>query len=418
MKIIHVNFSDFSGGAAVAVSRISQAINSKSVTSEIIAINKKNTQEKIDISLSGIFFNFTRKIKNKISNLILKIFLKSNNQGLHSLAFFNNSSTLKKINQSNADIVNLHWINAEMLSIENITKINYPVVWTLHDMWPFSGAEHYPNDTRWKYGYFKKNKLDARFGIDLNLIVWKKKLISWKKPIYIVVNCNYMHSLVKQSYLMRHWPVTLIPNPIDTNFWRPQSKIFSRRRLNIPVNKKYILFFYGSHFDALRKGNDLLFSCLSEIKLPADHYEILLIGKDPEGLKVPNKYKVNYFPHTSNIFFLKLIYNAADLVLILSRQETLINVGVEAHSCGIPIVAFNVGGLSDIVEHKATGYLAKPFDVHDIAKGIHFIFSSKKNSTILATSCRKKALREWAFHQIGKKYINLYKMIISQSFQE
>ena len=85
------------------------------------------------------------------------LFLKTKNPILHSPSFLS-SSWVKKINSSDADIVNLHWVQHEMLSVSDISKIKKPLVWTLHDMWGFCGAEHISWDKRWLDGYNVDNR--------------------------------------------------------------------------------------------------------------------------------------------------------------------------------------------------------------------------------------------------------------------
>ena len=116
--------------------------------------------------------------------------MKTNN--LISLPAILPSSWIKKINESTADIVNLHWTQHEMLSISDISKINKPVVWTLHDMWGFCGAEHISWDDRWEKGYNKNNRPTHESGFDLNKWTWKRKIKYWKKPIQIITPSNWL----------------------------------------------------------------------------------------------------------------------------------------------------------------------------------------------------------------------------------
>jgi len=180
MKVIHISFSDLSGGAAVAAYRIHKAQLSIGIDSEFW-VEKAISGDFTVKNKGSAVLNFGKLVFPKV---IFKLF-RTENKILHSLALFP-SFLIKKINESNADFVNLHWIQNEMLSIEDIKKIKKPIIWTLHDMWAFCGAEHYTDDLRWQEGYFNQNRPNYEKGLDLNKWVWKRKLRNWKKPFTIV----------------------------------------------------------------------------------------------------------------------------------------------------------------------------------------------------------------------------------------
>ena len=152
---------------------------------------------------------------------------------MHSPQIFSSPFWLKAINESDADIIHLHWFQNEMISVSDISKIKKPLVWTLHDMWGFCGAEHISYDRRWKEGYLKKNRPVGEGHFDLNRWTWIRKKKYWKDPINIITPSDWMKQNVKISYLMKKWPVYSIPNAIDMKIWKPVDKNLSR---NIPYH--------------------------------------------------------------------------------------------------------------------------------------------------------------------------------------
>ena len=171
MKVIHLSNSD-SGGAGIAAYRIHKSLTKIGVNSEMwvnVSINKDNSV-KSSKNIFKKFFNFTRRNSKKT----LMLFLKTKNPILHSPSFLS-SSWVKKINSSDADIVNLHWVQHEMLSVSDISKIKKPLVWTLHDMWGFCGAEHISWDKRWLDGYNVDNRPNYEIGFDINRWTWLRK---------------------------------------------------------------------------------------------------------------------------------------------------------------------------------------------------------------------------------------------------
>ena len=271
------------------------------------------------------------------------------------------------VNFSDFDIVHLHWIQHETLSIRDINKINKPIVWTLHDMWAFSGAEHLCWDDRWREGYLKTNRPLHEKGFDLNRWTWERKKKYWKKPIQIVTPSNWLGNCVTKSSLMKNWPVSVIHNPIDINFWKPQDRTISRKELGLPKDIPLLLFgaIYGEK--EFHKGFDLLINSLKKLERNKYFEKLgLVFFGSYDQKKLPKlNFPTHYMNYINDDSKLCMLYSACDALVIPSRQDNLPNNGIEAHSCGTPVVAFNIGGLSDIVDHKQTGYLANPFDVDE-----------------------------------------------------
>ena len=177
MKIYHFSSNNNKGGAARAASRIHYALLKLGFDSTMFVDKLDMPSERVygPKSVLDIFF---AKVRSKLANLVLKS-LNTQNEGQHSVSIFS-SRWLKFINESDADVIHLHWINREMLSISDIGKIEKPIVWTLHDMWSFSGAEHLCEDRRWEEGYSNNNRPSHEKGLDLNRWVFKRKLKHWK----------------------------------------------------------------------------------------------------------------------------------------------------------------------------------------------------------------------------------------------
>ena len=177
MKILHLSTSELIGGAAIAASRLNKSLNkkSKNIESKMFVIYKQ-TDDCDVFEMGGKFQKITTSFKNVLSSKIQKLQFKDN-KVLHSLSLIP-SNLSKMINKSDFDIINLHWVQGEMISIEDIGRIKKPIIWTLHDAWAFSGTEHFQNfknDTRFIDGYFKKNKLITSKGLDLDRFTWIRK---------------------------------------------------------------------------------------------------------------------------------------------------------------------------------------------------------------------------------------------------
>lgn len=411
MKIVHFNKSDLHGGAARAAYRIHHALRKIDINSTMQVDNAVSEDWTVQTSES-LIYDLIKKIHRLISKTIKRL-LRTKNLILHSPAIFS-SGRDRKINNSNADIVHLHWIQGEMLSIKEIGKITKPIVWTLHDMWAFCGAEHYTENNRYKDGYVKYNRPNDEEGFDLNRWTWNKKCKSWKRPIHIVTPSHWLADCAKSSYLMKDWSVTVIPNAIDTDQWKFINKGYARSILTLPENKKLLLFGAMGGGSDLRKGFDLLLSALQVLKEQVAEIELVIFGqlepREPLHLGFP----IHYMGHLYDDVSLNLLYSAADIMLIPSRQDNLPNTGVESLASGTPIVAFDTCGLSDIVKHCKTGYLAEAFDINDFAKGIAWILENDQRYEILSNNSRQFAVNNFSYSVVAGKYRTLYEKVMEQ----
>jgi glycosyltransferase involved in cell wall biosynthesis len=299
-----------------------------------------------------------------------------------------------------------------MFSVSDISRIKKPIVWTLHDMWAFCGAEHYTEEYRWKVGYENYNRPVYERGFDLNKWTWKRKKRLWKNGIPIVTPSIWLGDCVKNSNLMSKWPTTIIPNPINNLVWKSMEKKLARNFLNLPENKTLLLFgAMGGSIDP-RKGFDLLKESLHFIRNNDNNIELVVFGQSSPKSPPELGYPIHFVGHLNDEISLRILYSSADVMIIPSRQDNLPNTGLEAQVCGLPVVAFNIGGMPDIVAHKKTGYLAKPFDTKDLADGISWVLSDISLHKSIQENSRKRAIELWSEDIVGKKYITLYESVI------
>lgn len=412
MKVLHLNKSDIQGGAARAAYRIHHALRKADLDS-FMQVDNATTGDWTVQAPKSLIHDLVIKLYRVIAKGICFL-LKTENPIIHSPAIFASGRT-KKINQSDADIVHLHWVQGEMLSIAEIGKVNKPMVWTLHDMWAFCGAEHYTEDKRYILGYKENNRPNYEQGFDLNRWIWNRKCKYWEKKIHIVAPSQWLADCARKSYLMKNWPISVIPNAIDTESWRPIDKLYARSLLSLPSDKKLLLFGAMGGGDDPRKGFDLLLAALQNLKQQTIDIELIIFGqlapKNPPGLGFP----IHYMGHLHDDISLRLLYSAADIMLVPSRQEVFGQTASEAHACGTPVVAFNTCGLPDIVKHQQTGYLAKAFDTDEFAKGILWILQDIIRYETLSKNARQYAVENFSYPFVAEKYKALYKRIMDES---
>jgi len=409
VRIAHLNYSDSIGGAARASRRIHQALLSVGVDSRMWVVKNVEGDSSTLCPTDSMFklgTIFRPHAAKKFEN-----FFSGKKQGLSTSIFPSRWPQL--INSSNDDIAHLHWVCSEMMSIEDIGRIRKPIVWTLHDMWAFCGSEHVASNEDWKTGYKNNNKDKIICGLDLDRWTWKRKFEAWKLPIQIVTPSRWLADCVRNSELMNKWSVTTIPNPINTDLWSPIEKNQARQILGLSVTSNIVLFGAIGGGQVGYKGFDLLQGALLSLKERLVNLEILIFGQNKQPDSPDLGFPTTYYGHLYDEISLRLLYCAADVLVIPSRVDNFPNTGVEAAACGTPIAAFDTCGLSDIITHEKNGWLAKPFDIEDLAKGISWILEDQARQSRLGKAARDMAVDHFSYRKIAAQYEALYEQVIN-----
>lgn len=416
MKILHLSHSDIAGGAARASYRLHEALLKSNIDSNMMVRNKYSNNWSVS-GPNSVFEKLLNKIRAPIGKKI-DSFQKTKNNNFHSGGWVpSNWSSI--INRSDYDIVHLHWISNETMSIADIGKIKKPIIWTMHDMWPFTGSEHYaPDDeiSRWKHGYNKSNKPLEHKGLDIDRIVWQKKIKKWHScdNFHLISPSKWLAECAQQSVLFQHTPISVIPNTLDTDIFKPLDSHFCRQAFNLPPDKHIILFGAIGGTSDLRKGYDLLTTALQQLskKVNINDFLCVIFGQDPPKITSNLPFTTKWVGHISDDITLSLLYNSASVMIVPSRQEAFGQTASEAQSCGCPVVSFASTGLTDIVQHMETGYLANAFDPIDLANGIQFVLKDKLNNNNLSINAYKRSKLLYSQDVVVQQHVNLYQEII------
>ena len=388
IKVIHIAYSDYIGGASRAALRIHKSLlKSNEVYSDLYVINKsleKNTNVH-KIEKNNIIYLF-KLLFNKVIN---KFFI-----GKMSILSLNIFSSLKGnfLNNLDFDVVHLHWINNETISIKEISKIKKKIIWTCHDMWPFLGAYHYMDKTN-KYGI---NFIDK---IILNL---KKKYLLNKKINFVGVS-SWVKGEINKSIFQNNNSY-FINNPIDENLWKISN--FNEFRKDHNLNFNDFLIGIGNLEENLteRKGINELESALETLKNKNFKFKLIEFGNEKNSSFFKKFETISFGKILSDKLLLK-IYNNLDVFLLPSKLEAFGQVATEAIFCGTPVVGFSNTGLNDIIIHKKNGWLADNFSPLQLAKGIEFIYDSKLDRN----SVRNTIIKKFSYESISQQYISVYK---------
>jgi glycosyltransferase involved in cell wall biosynthesis len=361
-------------------------------------------------------------------NRLYRTRFRPSNQTLHSTAWLP-SGYLSELNANSQGyhLLHLHWLGDWMLSIEEIGELALPVVWTMHDQWAFLGSEHYTNPAqpsepshcinRYQHSYHKSCRPSYEQGPDVNRRTWLRKRRSWRKPMNIICPSRWMAECAQNSSLMHDWNIQVIPYPIDLASWAPADRRIARQLLNLPLDSLLILFGATGGASDPRKGGNLLFEALRILAgrpmfSSMDSVQLIVFGEhrplNPPEIGFP----IHYEGTVADQLRLRLLYSAADIFLLPSYQDNLPNTGLEAHACGLPIVAFQSTGLLDIVEHQVTGLLAEAFDPASFALAIETLLLDPSKRAQMGIAARQRAERLWSPSRIAAMHAEFYHSVL------
>ncbi len=413
MKILHVNTSDIQGGAARAAYRLHQGLLQAGVDSQMLVQTKFSDDFTVIGPVSKISKSIGR-IRSTLDQLPLKLY-PNKKKALFSPAWLPFSRALNGIRTVNPDIVHLHWIAEGYLRLEDLARIKKPIIWSLHDMWAFTGGCHYDSGCG-KYlqecsvcpvlGSSKEN--------DFSRKVFSRKNRVYLKIPNLTINglSRWLADCAKSSTLLSKRRVVNLPNLLDTHVFRPLPQQQAKEILGLSSQKKHILFGAVDATGDRRKGFNLLSQMLN--KLENSNIELMVFGSS-KPINAPDfPFLTSYLGRLQDDISLRVLYSAADVVVVPSRQENLSNVIMESLSCETPVVAFDIGGNHDMIKHKVNGYLAQPLDPIDLAKGVEWVLNYP-NPEKLSKNTRWKVISEFNTNIVIPKYTELYNKVLMKS---
>jgi glycosyltransferase involved in cell wall biosynthesis len=320
-----------------------------------------------------------------------------------------------------ADVLHLHWTNGGYLSIKNLEqllKTGKPVVWTLHDMWAFTGGCHYSGEcdhfiNQCGNCWMLRDAGDS----DLSFSGWLRKadLLKAAKNMVFVTCSHWLADVARTSSLLKDFRIETIPNPIDTAIFSAKDTTAARTKWGINPKSKIILFGAANIMDR-RKGISYLMDALNDLKNNYDNVqdiEIVIFGKNKSfdtGLFPFKVYEVGIISSQAD---LAELYSLADVFVSPAIEDNLPNTVMEALACATPVVAFNTGGIPDMVEHLQNGYLAEFKSATDFAAGIHYVLDGERRD-FLSINARQKVVDTFTNEKVAEQYMAVYQSILKK----
>ncbi len=408
MKILHVSHSDIHGGASIAMLRLHKALNEYGIESTVLVGKKKSH----DSGVLGPQSTITTKVCDLRNYLTLPLHIYHGLDRPAPLSFNILPSGLhNKINQMDVDVVNLHWICRETISISEIAKIKCPIVWTLHDMWPFIGVEHYAELTPKDMGNYLNLRNQGRLG----KWAWKRKLKNWtNKSINVISPSTWLSKYAESSPIFANSEIETIPNCVDIEIFKPMDKTLAKKALGLNVDKKYILFGALSSTSEPRKGFKELTDAIKILSTKLRNTELLVFGSTTSSYDLDNLIPTHYLGSIHKESSIAALYNASDIFVAPSLQDNLPNTIMEALACGTPCVAFRVGGIQELISHGYNGLLAPARDSQALGDCI-FKLLVQDSLKVISANARSSAEARYSPKVVSKAYECFYSKILKKT---
>jgi glycosyltransferase involved in cell wall biosynthesis len=416
MKVLHFSTSDNNGGAARATYRLHNGLNQKGIESRMFVRDKYFDSDSV---IRYKFPSGSKRLEYRLRKYFIendfKQYLSKRPRGCE--VFSDDRSPLKpgfKEQLPETDIYHLHWISGLVDLQDFFNKIMKPVVWTLHDMFPFTGGCHYNSGCE---NYRQKchhcPQLGSKTEKDLSYKIWLRKLkaiSNFKSSIIIRADSVWLADEARKSYLFKDMDIEPIHYGIETDEFVPSEKTACRRALNIPLSSRVIVF-GAPGIDNPRKGFFQLTEALKQVHKKFSNLLLLSFGagKMPFTPEIPNL----HLGHVANNHILSLIYNCGDVFVIPSLQEAFGQTSLEAMSCKIPVVGFDTGGIPDMISNGITGFLAETGNISRLAEAIKEVLSLGKSDYLkMGENCRQKVLAEFTISHQAEEYNKVYKQML------
>ena len=413
MRVLIVNTSERTGGAAVAANRLMEALINNGVKAKMLVRDKETSS----LTVSALPGGWRLQWHFLWERLVIWVHQCFRRQHLFEVDIANSGTDITKLPEfREADVIHLHWINQGMLSLKAIRRIlesGKPVLWTMHDIWPATAVCHYSRGCSQYHTQCDDCSL-LSCG-HLTRRVWNQKQQIYRRHRMTFVCCSqWLACEASKSALLSGQRIVSIPNAIDTHLFRPLDKVQARQSLNLPQGR--VILFVSQRVTDPRKGIRYF---IEGIRHLVDHYpdmktdtSIAILGGHAEELasQLPlPAYPLGYVSAPAHIV---QVYNAADVFVLPSLEDNLPNTLMEAMACGVPCVGFRVGGIPEMIDHQTNGYVASFCDAADLSRGIRYVLA-EADYTELSRACVHKVAQRYSQQSVAKRYVSEYQSLLS-----
>ncbi len=404
-SVLHISAWDNFGGSGRSAHRVHVGLKRLGVRSRMLVGWKAMEREADgDIELLGGRLRFADQFFNRVTDRLSLQYLAAPSSALLPYRRW----------VREADVIQLYNAHGGYFShtVLPVLSRRRPVVWRLSDMWPMTGHCTYSFECeRWKTGCGSCPILSDYPALrrDRTALLWRVKQRLYRRSrLTIVSPSRWMAGLARQSPLLREFPQHVIPNGLDTEVFHPIAKSVAREALGVQPNRRVVLF--GAHFiSERRKGGQWLTQALERLRQEGrSDIELLVMGRTLEPDATSLRFPMRDLGPIRDDRLLATVYSAADVFILPTLADNLPNGILESMACGTPVVSCNVGGVPELVRHLDTGYLARPRDADDLAKGIQLLLDDPDVREAMGRRGREIVEREHTLELQAKRFLALY----------
>lgn len=406
-RVLHVSLTDGTGGADIAAYRIFEATRSAGVDAEMVvrhSVRAESDAEEIPLARG-------RRWAAELLSYVASRVQKSGNPFHRSLNVISTGGL--HLEEFRPDLVHLHWVGSNALSLREIQEIGVPVIWTLHDSWPFSGAEHhplYPHDHRFQTGYRSSNRYRSS-RVDVDRLIWQRKKRMWTRRFTLVAPSRWMKEQAQTSVLMGAKPTYVIPNPVPTGLFTSEGPNL-RSRLGIQPETRVLLFAGVGGTRFVNKGWATFTRALAELSRDAGPVHVLLVGQEQRPADLPTAVGFTGLGRIQDEESMAAVYRSSDVLVSTSEIESFGLTVAEASACGIPVVCSGTTGLADVVVAGETGWCFDPEDGGSLVTTLRSALREPAERLRRGKAGLARARDLWSMDVVGDEYAQVYRSVL------
>ncbi len=415
MRILIVNTSEKTGGAAVASNRLMNALNNNGVKAKMLVRDKVSSRN----TVVGLRCSLLQKWHFLWERWCVFWHLHFSRKHLFEVDIANTGTDITTLPEfKEADVIHLEWINQGMLSLNDIRKIiakGKAVVWTMHDLWPAAAVCHYAHMcSSFKTGcHYCRLLPGGGSANDLSKRVWKcKETVYRNSNIHFVACSRWLEQQAQQSKLLQGMQITSIPNSIDTNIYHPSDKQDARLSAGLPAGGRRIILFVSQRVTDERKGMVYFIEAIERLvalyPVMKEKLAVAVLGRHAEDIAGKLRLPVCPLGYVNDEKKIVSVYNSADVFVLPSLEDNLPNTIMEAMACGVPCVGFDVGGIPEMIDHEINGYVARFKDSDDLMRGIRWVLDPNTDYALLSHRAIRKVTSAYSERSVALKYIEVY----------
>ncbi len=413
MRILHLSTWDLLGGAARGAYWLHRSLVDKGVDS-VMLVSQKSSDDRTVVGPETGNRKLAHLLQRKMDNALLHRY-PQREPTVFSPAWAP-SFVHREVSRINPDIIHLHWVCSGFVNPRNLVHFKRPVLWTLRDMWTFTGGCHYSGScTKYTESCGACPQLGSEKETDITRKTWNRKDRSWRSLDFpVVAISNWLADCAKASSLFKDRETIVIHNGVDESVFHPREKAPAKLALGLPPDRKVILFGAPNASTDRRKGFRYVLEAADRLVRQGWAQKAVLVvfgSPEPPGRIWPGM-ETLHLGHIDDDAHLSRVYSAGDVMLVPSVQEAFGKTAVEALACGTPVVSFDMGGLKDIVDHRTDGYRAECFSSEDLARGVDWVIGEDERWKLLSRQARSKVLKKFTLDRCARNYLDMYAKLL------